>query len=106
MAFLDNTNSIKAHWKNAGEGSNIQNAYNISSVSDIGTGYFRFNFSSGLGNSNYTLIVHGGHSSYYDCMASGARDITTNASYAEYSCSNNANKVAASKSFGRTLNNQ
>ena len=106
MAFLDTSNSVRCHWYNYSDSSNIQNAYNVSSVGDLGTGHFRINFSSGMGNSNYTLIVHGGHSSYYDCMASGARDITTNASYAEYSCSNNASKVAASKSFGITLNNQ
>ena len=105
MAFLDNTNSVKCHWYNYGDGSNIQNAYNVSSVGDLGTGYFRINFSSGMANSNYTLIVHGGHSSYYDVMASGFRDISTNSARAEYSVSNNANRISASGSFGIVLNN-
>ena len=56
MAFLDTSNSVRCHWYNYGDGSNIQNAYNVSSVGDLGTGYFRINFSSGMGNSNYTNI--------------------------------------------------
>ncbi len=104
MAFLDNTNSVKAHWKNAGDGSNIQNAYNISSVSDIGTGYFRFNFSSGLGNSNYTLISFGGNSSYYDVRMSGARDVSTNSSYAQTASANNGNRVYCTSQHGICLN--
>lgn len=105
MAFLDNSNSVKAHWKNAGDGSNIQNAYNISSVSDQGTGLFRFNFSSGLGNNNYTLISYGGNSNWYDVRMSGARDISTNSSYAQTACANNGQRVAATSQHGICLNN-
>lgn len=91
--------------ENAGDGSNIQNAYNISSVSDIGTGYFRFNFSSGLGNSNYTLISFGGNSSYYDVRMSGARDVSTNSSYAQTASANNGNRVSCTSQHGICLNN-
>ena len=105
MAFLDNTNSIKCHWYNYGDGSNIQNAYNVSSVGDLGTGYFRINFSSGMANSNYTLIVHGGHSSYYDVRMSGARDVSTNSSYAQTASANNGNRVSCTSQHGICLNN-
>ena len=105
MAFLDNSNSIKAHWKNAGDGSNIQNAYNISSVSDQGTGLFRFNYSSSMANGNYTLISFGGNSSYYDVRMSGARDISTNSNYAQTASANNGNRVSATVQFGVVLNN-
>jgi len=106
MAFIDTSNSVRCHWFNYGDGSNIQNAYNVSSVGDNGTGKFRINYSTSVGNGNATTLIYGGHSSYYDVMASGARDHNNPSGYVEYSTSNNGSTVAASKSFGIVLNNQ
>jgi len=56
----------------------IRDSYNVSSITDLGTGYYTVNFSTILSNTNY-------------CAIAQRRNVTVNTDYGAYTLTHNTN---------------
>ena len=71
---------IAKAWANWNSSASIRGSYNVSSVSHNGTGDWTVNFSSGIGDGNYSVACGGGEYAGGDNVCVGVLDSTNQAS--------------------------